>query len=90
MAARGGTVADERYGQFDLNGGFGKIAWHLDAAPVPLCACGGAGGTEQIPVLRLDGPSSTPSQGLEWNLAQGHDDERVYQVDDLVYPLDAG
>jgi iron complex outermembrane receptor protein len=32
VAARGGTVADELYGQFDLNGGFGNWAWHLDAA----------------------------------------------------------
>ena len=32
VATRGGTVADELYGQLDLNGGFGKFAWHLDAA----------------------------------------------------------
>ena len=32
VAARGGSVADERYGQFDLNGGFGKWAWHVDGA----------------------------------------------------------
>jgi iron complex outermembrane receptor protein len=32
VAARGGTVADELYGQLDLNGGIGKIAWHIDAA----------------------------------------------------------
>ncbi len=32
VAARGGTVADERYGQFDLTGGLGKWAWHVDGA----------------------------------------------------------
>ncbi len=32
VAARGGTVADERYGQIDLNGGFGRWAWHVDGA----------------------------------------------------------
>lgn len=32
VAARGGSVADERYGQFDLNGGIGKWAWHVDGA----------------------------------------------------------
>ncbi len=32
FAARGGSVADERYGQFNLGGGFGKWAWHADGA----------------------------------------------------------
>lgn len=32
VAARGGTVADERYGQLDLTGGLGQWAWHVDAA----------------------------------------------------------
>lgn len=32
VAARGGSVSAERYGQFDLTGGVGKWAWHLDGA----------------------------------------------------------
>ena len=32
VAGRVGSVADERYGQVDLNGGLGKWAWHLDGA----------------------------------------------------------
>lgn len=32
VAARGGSVAGERYGQLDLTGGRGRWAWHLDGA----------------------------------------------------------
>jgi len=32
VAVRGGNVADERYGQFDLTGGLSRWAWHVDAA----------------------------------------------------------
>ena len=32
VALRGGSVSDERYGQFDLGGGFGSLAWHIDGA----------------------------------------------------------
>lgn len=32
VALRGGSVAGERYGQFDLTGGVGRWAWHADGA----------------------------------------------------------